>query len=128
MRLCLNMIVRNEAAILERCLASVAPWIDYYVIGDTGSTDGTQDLIASFFAARKIEGEVHSFPFKDFGQARNRALSLCRASKGAFDYALLTDADMELVVDDASFRDRLEASAYVVRQVAGISYDNVRLL
>ena len=60
--ICLNMIVKNERANLERCLGSVAPYIACWMIGDTGSTDGTQDFIRSFFAARNIPGELHSFP------------------------------------------------------------------
>ena len=72
--LCLNMIVKNEMANLERCLNSVAPYIACWVIGDTGSTDGTQEFIRSFFAARNIPGELHSFPFENFEQARNAAL------------------------------------------------------
>jgi glycosyltransferase involved in cell wall biosynthesis len=43
--LCLNMIVKNEAPVIRRCLDSVRPIIDYWVIVDTGSTDGTQDVI-----------------------------------------------------------------------------------
>ena len=43
--LCLNMIVKNEMANLERCLGAVADHIGCWVIGDTGSTDGTQDFI-----------------------------------------------------------------------------------
>ena len=125
---CLNMIVKNESKILARCLESVAPWISYYVIGDTGSTDGTPDLIRDFFNVRKIEGEIHSFSFENFEQARNQALELCRVSEGNFQHILLTDADMELVVDDPLFRARLTSPVYMVRQVSGISYDNVRLL
>ena len=34
-RLCLNMIVKNETANLERCLCAVAPHIGCWVIGDT---------------------------------------------------------------------------------------------
>ena len=49
-RLCLNMIVKNEMANIERCLRSVADHIACWVIGDTGSTDGTQDFIRGFFA------------------------------------------------------------------------------
>lgn len=56
--LCLNMIVRNEAANIERCLASVAPVIGAWVIGDTGSTDTTPELIQRFFAARGIPRRV----------------------------------------------------------------------
>ena len=44
-KLCLNMIVKNERANLERCLEAVVNHIDCWVIGDTGSTDGTQDFI-----------------------------------------------------------------------------------
>jgi hypothetical protein len=55
-------------------------------------------------------------------------LERCRRSPLAFDYILFADADMELVVGDPSFRDRLSAPAYLVQQRAGISYDNLRLL
>ena len=72
--ICLNMIVKNEMANLERCLTSVADHIDCWVIADTGSTDGTQDFIKSFFAARNLPGELHSVPFHNFEQARNAAL------------------------------------------------------
>ena len=41
----LCMIVKDEARVIERCLASVLPLIDNWVIVDTGSTDGTQELI-----------------------------------------------------------------------------------
>jgi len=44
-RLCLNMIVKNEMANLGRCLAALADHIGCWVIGDTGSSDGTQDFI-----------------------------------------------------------------------------------
>src|SRR5262245_64007853 len=85
-RLCLNMIVRNETANLERCLSALAAHIDCWVIGDTGSTDGTQDFIESFFAARKKPGELHSFPFENFEQARNTALDCAYSSELSFDY------------------------------------------
>ena len=70
--LCLNMIVKNEMANLERCLTAVADRIACWVIGDTGSTDGTQDFIHSFFAARNIPGELHSFPFHNFSPDRTK--------------------------------------------------------
>ena len=127
-KLCLNMIVKNEAANIERCLASVAPVIGAWVICDTGSSDDTIERIERFFAGRAIPGELHRFDFVNFGQARNEALERCRRSALEFDYILFADADMELVVADRSFLDRLSASAYLVQQRAGISYDNVRLL
>jgi SAM-dependent methyltransferase/tetratricopeptide (TPR) repeat protein len=127
-KLCLNMIVKNEMANLERCLSSVADHIDCWVIGDTGSTDGTPEFIRSFFAARNIPGELHSFPFHNFEQARNAGLDCAYASRLVYDYLLFDDADMELVVEDRDFRSKLTAPAYTVLQRSGISYWNTRLV
>ena len=122
------MIVKNEIANLERCLSAVAPYISCWVIGDTGSTDGTQEFIRSFFAARNIPGELHSFPFVNFSQARNEALDRARASKLNFDYLLLTDADMELTVQNPTFLQDLTSAAFKVLQRSAVSYWNIRLL
>jgi len=127
-KLCLNMIVKNEMANLECCLRSVADYIDCWVICDTGSTDGTQEFIRKFFAARSIPGELHSFPFQNFEQARNAALDCAHASPLVYEYLLLADADMELVVEDRDFRQKLEAPCYDVLQRSGVSYWNPRLV
>jgi glycosyltransferase involved in cell wall biosynthesis len=126
--LCLNMIVKSEMANLERCLTAIAPYVTCWVIGDTGSTDGTQDYIKAFFAERGIPGELHSFPFENFAQARNEALNRARASRLKYDYLLFTDADMEWTVQDPKFAETLTAAAYRVIQHSGVSYWNNRLL
>jgi glycosyltransferase involved in cell wall biosynthesis len=127
--LCLNLIVKNEAAIIGRLIDSVSPYIDYYVVCDTGSTDDTVTRIREEFAKRGVAGEVYSIPFVNFSQARNEALARGRVCTGAFQYFLFADADMELVVKDEGFTARLEAPAYIVRQRGGpLSYYNVRLL
>src|SRR5689334_9259421 len=122
------MIVKNEMANLERCLAAVADHVACWVIGDTGSTDGTDDFITSFFSRRGIPGELHRFPFENFEQARNLALQHARASDIPYDYLLLTDADMELVVGDSGFKTRLSEAAYRILQRSGITYWNTRLV
>ena len=43
--ICLNLIVKNESHVIRELFESVAQYIDYWVIVDTGSTDGTQELI-----------------------------------------------------------------------------------
>lgn len=128
--LCLNMIVKNEIANLELCLCAVAPYVSCWVIGDTGSTDGSQEFIESFFAKRNIPGELHSFPFVNFEQARNAALDCAYGSSLTYDYLLLTDADMELVVEDKDFRTTLEGSGYrlLQRTHSGLAYWNTRLI
>ena len=114
-RFCLNMIVKNEVANLERCLRSVADHISCWVIGDTGSTDGTQEMIQQFFAARGIPVNCTAF-LSRLSNRRNEALTRARTSALSFDYILLTDADMELTVQDAGFSHDLVASAYKVVQ------------
>src|SRR5271166_59630 len=126
--LCLNMIVKNEMANLDRCLRAIAPHIGCWVIGDTGSTDGTQHFIKSFFAERGIPGELHGFPFINFEQARNAALDCAYASPLQYDYLLFCDADMELVVEDPDFRSQLEAPSCQLLQRSSISYWNTRLV
>ena len=86
--ICLNMIVKDEASVIERGLASVKPFIDYWVIVDTGSSDGTQGLIRRFMA--DIPGELHQRPWRDFGHNRSEAMALAR---GKGDYVLVMDAD-----------------------------------
>jgi len=133
-RLALNMIVKNEAARIERCLASVAPYISSYAILDTGSTDDTVELIRDFFREHHIPGVVGKGAFTNFSQARNDALAWGRAQQHLHpaDFFLLCDADMELKVDgtaDPFGLLRGSAPAYTMLQIAGgVSYENIRLL
>lgn len=129
MRICLNLIVRNEGSIIERLIDSVAPFTCCYVACDTGSSDDTCQRIQSGFARYGVPGELHHSTFEDFSQARNLAMDKARASSLSFDYLLLADADMELMVEDATVLKRLELPAYHLRQTsANLSYDNIRLL
>jgi glycosyltransferase involved in cell wall biosynthesis len=89
-KLTLAMIVKNEAPNIERCLASVAPFINYYVICDTGSTDNTKEIIKKFFDEKGIPGEIHDHEWSDFGTNRSKALELCM---GKTQWAIMIDAD-----------------------------------
>ncbi|GGW64683.1 glycosyl transferase [Streptomyces galilaeus] len=106
--ICLCMIVKNEAQVIERCLASVRPLIDTWVISDTGSTDGTQDLIRAALAG--IPGELHEDPWVDFGHNRTRNI---RSARGRADYLLTLDAD-HVLRQDAPLP-RLTADSYLLR-------------
>lgn len=44
----LSMIVKNEEALLARCLDSVQAFVDEIIIVDTGSTDRTKDIAAQY--------------------------------------------------------------------------------
>lgn len=90
---CLNMIVRDEAHIIKRCLESCKPWIDSWCIVDTGSTDGTQQIIRETLAG--IPGELFERPWVDYGHNRTEAYKL---AQGRSDWVLFLDADWELKV------------------------------
>lgn len=93
----LMMIVKNEAPVIERCLASVRPFVDWWVIADTGSSDDTVERVRR--ALEGIPGEVVERPWVDFGHNRQEVLDLARGSahRGEGDYAMWIDADEQLV-------------------------------
>ena len=128
-RLCLNSIVKNESGRILRMLESVAPYIVGAVIVDTGSTDNTIELIAKFMSEKKIPTILGKTEFEDFSQARNVALNGARQSPLEFDYALLVDADMTLIVTDPTWLDDVTDDGYDMYQGAGaLKYQNRRLV
>lgn len=105
--ICLNMIVKNETAVLPRLFLSLKDYIDYYVIVDTGSTDDTIALVEREMSGYGIPGEVHQRPWVNFGTNRQQALELARAANKT-DWLLFIDADEELGVSDPKFYEKLE--------------------
>lgn len=105
--ICLNMIVKNEEKVLPRLFRSLKDYIDYYVIVDTGSTDGTIAFIKRQMDEYGIPGEVHERPWVNFGVNRTQALELAVAANKA-EWVLFIDADEELGVSDPKFYEKLE--------------------
>jgi len=130
MRLLWNAIVKNESAVIARCVDSLLPHIDGAVVVDTGSTDNTPALLRQLFEEVGKPLELQRVPFENFAQARNWALAYARSSQLPWDYLLLADADMELRVDDVNWIRQLNGGqAYDVKQVGGsLAYWNRRLL
>lgn len=121
---CLNMIVKNETAVIQRCLESVKPIIDYWVIVDTGSTDGTQKLITQTMEG--IPGELHERGWVNFAHNRNEALAL---AKGKGDYVLIIDADETLVYDPSFKLPYLDKDFFFIEtQLSGTKYKRTQLI
>lgn len=77
------MIVKNEAAVLKRCLDSLKDLYDELIIVDTGSTDETKEI------AKEYTNKIFDFEWiDDFSAARNFA-----TSKATCDYVYVPDAD-----------------------------------
>ena len=94
--ICLNMIVKNEAHIIQETLRKLCEKISfsYWVICDTGSTDDTPNIIKEFFKTKQIHGEMFYDQWVNF--SHNRTLALTRAFKKT-DLLLVFDADDEIV-------------------------------
>src|SRR5262249_13667632 len=109
------MIVKDEAHVILRCLASVRPLVDYVLIEDTGSTDGTPEIIGAYLRDNGIRGVVIEEPWRDFAYNRSHALEALRAHKD-IDYALIIDADDAIVYepgfDPVAFKAGLTADLY----------------
>lgn len=110
--ICLSMIVKNEARVIKRCLASVKAYITHWAIVDTGSTDGTQDIIRAELSG--IPGQLIERNWEDFATGRNQALEL--ANETGADYAMFIDADEELVWPEGfPMAEKLTAELYGIQ-------------
>lgn len=77
------MIVKNEEAVLERCLKSTADLMDEIIIVDTGSTDKTKEIAARY------TDKIYDFAWTgSFADARNASFS-----HAGMDYIYCADAD-----------------------------------
>ena len=121
--ICLNMIVKNEAAIiwdtLENIIAHIS--LDYYVISDTGSDDNTAEIIEQFFAEKGIKGEIHHDEWVSFAHNRNCAL---QHAQGKTDYVLIFDAD-DRFEGNFVLPEELTSDRYYFRMANNISGSNV---
>lgn len=120
--ICLCMIVKDESVVIARCLESVRPHIDYWIVCDTGSRDDTRDLVRKRLGG--VPGELHERPWIDFGHNRTEAITL---AKGKADYALVVDADMVVNVR-RPFKDSLTADSYLIRYEGAIDYQQAMLV
>ena len=121
---CLNLIVKNEAPVIRRCLDSVRPLIDSWVVVDTGSSDATKEIVCNHLA--DLPGELHERPWRNFAHNRSEALNLAR---GRGDYVLLMDADESLEISPAFQMPHLVSDSYNIQiRYDGWTYPRRQLL
>jgi len=118
--ICLNMIVKDEAHIIEKTLNNILQYIPitYWVICDTGSTDDTVTIIKRFFNEKNIQGEIHLCTWKGFGKSRTEALEL---AYNKTDYLFIFDAD-DAIHGDFKLPTSMTMDSYHFRFGQGFSY------
>lgn len=122
MRLSLCMIVKNAEATLERALSSVVDLVDEMVIVDTGSTDGTMDILHAW-NERIMQDEPFTFrlfsiEWQGFAHARNFSMD-----QATGDMILILDSDEyiskghEYIREAANEKDLIAGKVNVLNQV-----------
>jgi len=90
---------KNEEHIIGTVLEAVAPYIDYLVVADTGSTDDTIQIVQDFMQTHNIPGEIHQDEWKGFDQNKNLMMQYVFNKS---EYLLHLDAD-DILAGDFSF-------------------------
>ena len=139
-KIILLLMVRNEALIIRRCIerALAAPdntLVDAICLCDTGSDDTTLAEVAAITLSIAVPLRVFSHTWKNFGYNRSLSFDACRdfcndlAWPLESTYALVLDADMNLVMDGGIDKNTLHCKGYTLEQRNGsVQYRNTRLL
>jgi glycosyltransferase involved in cell wall biosynthesis len=116
-KLALSQIVKNEAHVIERMLNTIKPIVDCIVIVDTGSTDGTQDVVKKWGEENNIPAFVYDRDFDNFENCRNYAMEMV---KDKSEYAFWLDADEMMEIDLNVFnKNKLDKDLYMFNTYIG---------
>lgn len=89
------LMVKNEALVITETLQ---PFVDGgvtdYLIFDTGSTDGTQEVVSTFFKENGLSNfHIVQEPFIDFSTSRNHALDAAQSLFPHATFMIMPDAE-----------------------------------
>jgi glycosyltransferase involved in cell wall biosynthesis len=124
-KLILNTIVKDEAHCILIMLESAAKISDAIVIADTGSTDGTQDIIKKFGEDNNIPTYVFERPFDDFEKSRNFGMEKARDVVNELGWnpndcwTWWCDADETIVVDPKFNKNQFNKDLFMINTYIG---------
>jgi glycosyltransferase involved in cell wall biosynthesis len=101
-KLCMISMFKNEAGNIRRMLDSVAPYIDFWVLQDNGSTDGTSDIVNEWAQQTRIPGMLYKVEegWVNFGWNRDHLLQTTLKLDHGCDWIMKMDCDETLEVDE----------------------------
>lgn len=125
-RLVLSIIVKNEShCILNMLNSDVKKVYDMVVIVDTGSTDGTQDIIRKWGEETGIPTYVFDRPFDNFCNSRNHAMEMARQMvdkqgwKREECWTGWNDADETLIMSPNFDKQKMDKDLYMINTFIG---------
>jgi glycosyltransferase involved in cell wall biosynthesis len=119
---------KNEAKTIGRMLESCYKYIDFWILQDNGSSDGTPGVVADFFKDKNIPGFIYQVAegWVGFGWNRDHLVKTVCSSNHGCDWILKMDCDETLVVDDdfdwSVFDDLTVPSFHVPALANGVFY------
>lgn len=104
-RFCFVSIVKNESHVIKRCIDSIANIATSYLICDTGSTDGTPEIIESYMKEKGIPGKVVHKEWQNYGFNRSYAMEQFHNDEklNSAKYVIWHDADEVFSTDRNDF-------------------------
>ena len=101
-RICMISMFKNEAKSIVHMLESVAPYIDYWVLQDNGSTDGTPQVVEDWARKYNIPGFMYKVEegWVGYGWNRDHVLLQARSANHNCQWIMKMDCDETLEVDE----------------------------
>ena len=101
-KILLTTMFKNESKSILRMLESWYEHIDYWIFQDNGSTDGTPEIVDTFFADKNIPGFIYRVEegWKGFGWNRDHLFNKAWETEHGCDWLVKYDCDEYLEVDD----------------------------
>jgi hypothetical protein len=124
-KLALNFICKNESHVVERMLNSNKNVVDLIVCNDTGSSDGTQDIIKKWGKDNGIPTYVFERPFDNFENSRNHAMEKLREVVNELGWnpndvhGYWIDCDEQLVIEDGFDKKQFTNDLYMINTYIG---------
>ena len=134
-RVMVILMIKNESAIIKRCIEKALSIADAIYVADTGSTDGTVQLLCDLLPTLPIPAKMDGHVWKNFGHNRslsfNGAVDFCDELEWEKEltYGLLLDGDMNFVLTDKFKKSDLVSNGHSIMQKnSSLEYYNTRFV